>query len=53
MVTTGTVTGLLRKWRLARAEAKQAKEARRDARQAEELKMAKDGLSRRPSAGGF
>jgi hypothetical protein len=45
------VSGFLRKWQQARNEVKRAKNARRDAAQAEELDMVKKGLSRRP--GGF
>jgi hypothetical protein len=51
MDTKGTLSGFLRRWRRARYEVKRAKEARRDQREAEELQMAKDGLSRRP--GGY
>jgi hypothetical protein len=51
MDTKGKLSGFLRRWRQVRHEVKQAKNARRDARDAEELQMARDGLSRRP--GGY
>ena len=38
----------LQRWRLARDEVKRAKGDRRDQRRAEELDMAREGLSRRP-----
>jgi hypothetical protein len=51
MDTNGRLSGFLRRWRQARYEVKQAKDARRDEREAEELQMAKEGLTRRP--GGY
>ena len=53
MGTKRRVTELLRKWRIARAEVKQARDARRDVRDAEELHMARDGAKNRfPPMGG-
>ncbi|HEX4687835.1 MAG TPA: hypothetical protein VH228_13720 [Nocardioides sp.] len=51
--TKGKLTGFLRKWRLARDDVKRATNARRDERAAEELEMAKEGLSRRPGGDSF
>jgi hypothetical protein len=48
MGTNGRLSGFLRRWRQARYEVKQAKEARRDEREAEELQMAKEGVNRFP-----
>jgi hypothetical protein len=53
MATKGKLTGFLRRWRIARAEVRQTKEARRDERHAEELQMARDGATNRfPPMGG-
>ena len=51
MDTKARLAGFLRKWRRTRGEVKQAKDAHREELQAEELQMAKEGLSRRP--GGY
>ena len=53
MDSKGKLSGFLRRWRQARYEAKRAKNARRDARDAEELQMAREGLSRRPGGYGL
>jgi len=47
------VSGFFRRWQWTRVEVKRAKNARRDERDAEELDMAKKGLWRRPTGGGF
>jgi hypothetical protein len=48
MAKNGRLSGFLGRWRRARYEAKQARSARRDKRDAEELQMAREGLSPRP-----
>jgi len=50
MDTKGRLTGFLRKWRLARYEAKRADNERRDQRAADELDRAK--VNRFPPMGG-
>jgi hypothetical protein len=51
--TKGKLSGFLRRRRQVRHEVKQAKNARRDERDAEELQMAREGLSRRPGGYGL
>ena len=47
MDTKVRLSGFFRKWQQARAEVKQAKQARRDEREGEELQMARDGAKNR------
>jgi len=53
MGAKGRLSGFLRRWRQARYEVKLAKNAGRDKRDAEELQMAREGLSRRPGGHHF
>ena len=52
MDTQGKLPGFVERWRKARLEAKHSKTAWRDQRDAEELQMVKDGLTRRPGISG-